>query len=105
LAALLALGLSLALLRFAPGVRRPLPLAALAGLISFLVARTLTADTSIVAEAGILAFLAALLLYEIGDTFDRLAAPRREDRREIERQRRARERRRVEREEERRRAA
>jgi len=103
--ALLALGLSLVLLGLAPSVRRPLPLAALAGLVSFLVARSLTTDASIVSAAAIIAFLAALLLYEIGDTFDLLAAPRRDERRDLERARRARERRQVEREEERRRAA
>jgi signal transduction histidine kinase len=109
---LVSLGLALISLALVPGMRRPLVVLCLAGLVCALVARTMTADGFLIASAGIVPMLVGLLVREIAGTFDLVGAPRRELRRaraaeqraEL-RQRAARDRERQRRERERRRLA
>ncbi|MCC6222774.1 MAG: hypothetical protein IT201_04700 [Thermoleophilia bacterium] len=101
MAYLLAFGLVLVLLALLPGLRRPIVLLALAGLTCALVARAITGDGFLIAAAGLVPILLALVAWEIADTFHVAAAPSREARRERRNARRADERRREARERER----
>jgi hypothetical protein len=78
---LLGLGLVLIVLALVPGLRRPPLLLTLGGLLSALVARTLTTDDFLIVAAGVLPVLSGFVAREIVGTFDLLVTPRREARR------------------------
>ena len=92
MAYLLAFGLALILLALLPGLRRPIVLLALAGLVCALVARAITPDGFLIAAAGLVPVLLALVAWEVADTFHLAATPGREERRARQHARRAHER-------------
>lgn len=94
MAYLLAFGLALILLALLPGLRRPIVLLALAGLVCALVARAITPDGFLIAASGLVPVLLALVAWEIADTFHLAATPGREKRRTRQHARRTQERRR-----------
>ena len=94
MAYLLTFGLVLILLALLPGLRRPIVLLALAGLVCALVARAITPDGFLIAAAGLVPVLLALVAWEVADTFHLAAMPGREKHRARQHARRAHERRR-----------
>lgn len=94
MAYLLTFGLVLILLALLPGLRRPIVLLTLAGLACALVARAITPDGFLIAAAGLVPVLLALVAWEVADTFHLAAMPGREERRARQHARRTHERRR-----------